>query len=119
MLPAVATLALVMLLQWVGLLHGWSPRPKCICAPLQAAVEYFRLMLPPWDAKGLCNEWEKMAVRLLRAPNDQGTAMHLLQSCVCIARQSLGWSKNFITELTLRPCTPNCIDISRSCLSVG
>ena len=28
-------------------------------------MEYFRLMLPPWDAKGLCNEWEKMAVRLL------------------------------------------------------
>ena len=89
MLPATATLALEMLLRWVGLLCGWTPRPKCMCAPLQAAVEYFRLMLPPWDAKGLCNEWERMAVRLLGAPNNQRTAMHLLQSHFCIACQSL------------------------------
>ena len=31
---------------------------------LQAAVEYFRLMLPPWDASGTSNDWEIMAVRL-------------------------------------------------------
>ena len=74
-------------------------------------MEYFRLMLPPWDAKGLCNEWEKMAVRLLAAPNNQRTAMYLLQSRVCIACQSLGlreityWNLLFALEtLELSRC---------------
>ncbi len=33
------------------------------CILLQAAVEYFRLMLPPWDAKGSCKGWVKLSVR--------------------------------------------------------
>ena len=34
------------------------------CNLLQAAAEYFRLMLPPWDAQGSCKGWVKLAVRL-------------------------------------------------------
>ena len=29
---------------------------------MQAAVEYFRLLLPPWDASGGSNGWVKMKV---------------------------------------------------------
>ena len=32
------------------------------CLPSQAAVEYFRLMLPPWDTKGGPNRWLHMEV---------------------------------------------------------
>ena len=87
--------------------------PKCICAPLQAAVEYFRLMLPPWDAKGLCNDWDKMAVRLLGGPK-QSTLCHALASESClIAYQSLGLrlERHCVPELNLCPCTRNCVDI--------
>ena len=42
---------------------------------LQAAVEYFRLMLPPWDAKDGCKDWKQMEVRMQHAPfNIAGTA---------------------------------------------
>ena len=30
---------------------------------LQAAAEYYRLMLPPWDANGGSGDWVKSAVR--------------------------------------------------------
>ena len=35
----------------------------CPCIMAQAAAEYFRLMLPPWDAKGSCKGWIKLSVR--------------------------------------------------------
>ena len=50
-------------------------------------MEYFRLMLPPWDAKGHCNEWEKMAVRQLRAPNkDALPCTHTRHTFVLLVR---------------------------------
>ena len=122
MLPAPAALEVTSDPAMCGLIVRLDPtHPECMCAPLQAAVEYFRLMLPPWDAKGLCNEWEKMAVRLLGAPNNQCTAMHLLRSRVCIACQTLGLrlERIFIPELQFCPCTPHWIDFDWNCLGVG
>ena len=111
MLPATAALESVSARG--GLILWQEPMPKCICAPLQAAVEYFRLMLPPWDAKGLCNDWDKMAVRLLGGPK-QSTLCHALASeSWLIGDKTPGVRREtqFGPAHNLLPCTPNSGDI--------
>lgn len=94
-----------------------EPVPIMHLCSLQAAVEYFQLMLPPWDAKGLCNEWEKMAVRPPGPPHRQCSAMHSLQVCVSAACQGLSMRSSLPLDFVLalaQESTPILLEMTRS-----